>query len=64
MSPDYNPFNSPEFRKEMAELLDDKLQPFGELDKRVSALERWRWYIVGGFVTALGAVKLWLFGGK
>lgn len=63
MSPDYNPFNSPEFRKEMAELLDDKLQPFGELDQRVSALERWRWYIVGIFTAVVGGLKLW-FSGK
>jgi hypothetical protein len=66
MSPDphYNPFNNPEFRKEMSEMFDDKLQQFGDLDRRLKALERWRWYLGGSIVTAVGAVKLWLVGGK
>jgi hypothetical protein len=32
---DYNPFDNPDFRKELAEMLDMKLEPVLELRKKV-----------------------------
>jgi hypothetical protein len=65
MSPEhgYNPFNSPEFRKEMSEMFDDKLGKLKEVvddhGDRITALERWRWAIVGAGALLVFLVKLW-----
>jgi hypothetical protein len=57
-----NPFNNPEFRKEMSEMLDDKLQDVFQTQNdhstRITSLERWRWYIVGGGSVLLFVLKL------
>jgi hypothetical protein len=57
-----NPFNNPAFRKEMSEMFDDKISGISEIqtqhNTRITALERWRWYIVGGGTVLLVALKL------
>jgi hypothetical protein len=57
-----NPFNNPEFRKEMSAMLDDKLHNVFNIqsdhDRRINSLERWRWYIVGGGTVLLFVLKL------
>jgi hypothetical protein len=64
MSPEHspNPFNNPEFRKEMSEMLDDKLSGVfttqNDHGARITSLERWRWYIVGGGSVLLAVLKL------
>lgn len=60
MTPEHNPnpFNNPEFRKEMSEMFDDKLSPFTNHEPRIASLERWRWYLIGIFSALIGLLKL------
>ncbi len=58
-----NPFNNPEFRKEMSEMLDDKLinvlSTQDDHGKRITALEVWRWILVGAIGLAAYVVRVW-----
>lgn len=59
MTVDYNPFNSPDFRKELSELFDEKLGPLAaKVDKHEAAFNKGKGLAAAFAVLWTGALAL------